>query len=189
MRNMGDLERSEDDLSVADDEMRADITVGRLEGIDTQPWYDRQVAERRGQPPHALAAELDHVITASEVLLTAIDEVAWNGPGVPGVDGTLGSAIHALWCGGYIHNEDVLAALGRSPQLGPGLQSAIDWMADVLADRKWGPATLVLDGVGDVAIGEGGRRIVTDPLTFILVASGRADPAILGIDPSVNVYG
>jgi hypothetical protein len=28
MRNMGDLERSEDDLSVADDEVRADITVG-----------------------------------------------------------------------------------------------------------------------------------------------------------------
>jgi uncharacterized protein (TIGR03083 family) len=166
----------------------ADITAGQLEGIDTQPWYDRQVTERRGRPPHVLVQELDHVMTATEELMTAIDQAAWNGPGVPGVDGTLGSAIHSLWCGGYIHNEDVLAALGRSPQKGPGLHATIDWMVDVLTDQKWGPATLVLDGIGDVAISGGGQRIVTDPLMFILVASGRADPDILGLDPSVNVY-
>ena len=58
----------------------ADITAGRLEGIDTQPWYDRQVDERRGRPPQALVEELDLVITATEELMTAIDEAAWNGP-------------------------------------------------------------------------------------------------------------
>ena len=167
----------------------ADITAGRLEGIDTQPWYDRQVHERRGRPPQALDEELDLVITATEELMTAIDAAAWNGPAVPGVAGTLGAAILSLWGGIYIHCEDILAALCRSPQNGPGLQAAISHIANVLTDRGWGPATLALDGVGDVAIGGGGRRIEADPLTFTLVASGRADPAILGVDTSVNIYG
>jgi uncharacterized protein (TIGR03083 family) len=167
----------------------ADITAGRLEGIDTQPWYDRQVDERRGQPPQALAEELDLVITATEELMTAFDEAAWNGPNVPGIAGTLGAGILSLWCGGYIHYQDILAALGRSPQKGPGLQAAIAHIADVLTDRGWGPATIALDGIGDVAIGGGGSRIEADPLTFTLVASGRADPTILGVDTSVNIYG
>ncbi len=167
----------------------ADITAGRLEGIDTQPWYDRQVDERRGRPPQALDEELDLVITATEELMTAIDEAAWNGPGVPGTAGTLGASILSLWGGIYVHCEDILAALGRSPQNGPGLQAALAHIADVLTDRGWGPATLALDGVGDVAIGDGGRRIEADPLTFVLVASGRADPTILGMDASVNIYG
>ncbi len=167
----------------------ADITAGRLEGIDTQPWYDRQVDERRGRSPQALVEELDLVVTATEELMTAIDEDAWNGPAVPGVAGTLGAAILSLWCGVYIHCEDVLAALGRSPQNGPGLQAAIAHVAAVLTDRGWGPATLALEGIGDVAIGAGGRRIETDPLTFALVASGRAEPTILGVDTSVNIYG
>jgi uncharacterized protein (TIGR03083 family) len=167
----------------------ADITAGRMEGIDTQPWYDRQVAERWGRLPDALAAEMDAVITATENLMTAIDETAWNGPGVPGIEGTLGSGIQSLWCGFYIHNEDILAALGRPPQQGPGLRAAIDHIVDVLTDREWGPATLVLTNMGELSIGAGGRRIEADPLTFTLVASGRADPVVLGMDPSVNIYG
>jgi uncharacterized protein (TIGR03083 family) len=166
----------------------ADITAGRLEGVDTQPWYDRQVAERRGRPPQALVEELDHVIKATEDLMTAFDEAAWKGPAAPGIAGTLGAAIQSLCCGLYIHGEDILAALGRPPQKGPGLRTAVLHIVDVLTDRGWGPATLALDGLGDVLIGGGGRRIGADPLTFTLVASGRADPAILGLDPSVNIY-
>src|SRR5665213_468280 len=55
----------------------ADITAGRLEGIDTQPWYDGQVVERRGRPQQVLAEEMDDVIVATEDLMTAIDEAAW----------------------------------------------------------------------------------------------------------------
>jgi uncharacterized protein (TIGR03083 family) len=166
----------------------ADITAGRLEGVDTQPWYDRQVAERRGQSPGAVVQELDLVITSTEQLMTALDEVAWNGPAVPGVAGTLGAAIESLWCGGYIHNEDIVAALGRPAQKGPGLRAAVHHIADTLTERGWGPATLVLNDIGEVTIGVGGPRIEVDPLTFTLVASGRADPATLGLDGSVNIY-
>jgi len=167
----------------------ADITAGRLEGIDTQPWYDHQVAERRGRSSQALLEEMESVTTATGELMRAFDEDAWNGPAVPGIEGTLGSAIQSLWCGGYIHNEDILAALGRPPKKGPGLQAAVVYIAEVLTQRGWGPATLGLDDFGDLAIGGGGRRIETDPLTFTLVASGRADPSILGMDGSVNIYG
>jgi uncharacterized protein (TIGR03083 family) len=167
----------------------ADITAGRLEGIDTQPWYDRQVAERRSSPPQALLEEMDSVITATDELMSTFDENAWNGPAAPGIAGTLGAGIQSLWCGGYIHNEDILAALGRPPKKGLGLRAAIVYIAEVLTERKWGPATLCLDDIGDLPIGGGGHRIETDPLTFTLVASGRADPAILGMDRSVNIYG
>jgi uncharacterized protein (TIGR03083 family) len=167
----------------------ADITAGRLEGIDTQSWYDRQVAERRGRSPQEVVEELDQVIAATEGLLAAFDEAAWNGPGVPGVEGTLGTGIQSLWCGGYIHCEDILAALGRPAQRGPGLDAAITHITEVLAAKGWGPVVLAFDKIGEVSIGSGGRRIETDPLTFTLVASGRADPELLGMDPSVNIYG
>ena len=38
------------DISAHVTGVMADITAGRLEGIDTQPWYERQVDERRGRP-------------------------------------------------------------------------------------------------------------------------------------------
>jgi uncharacterized protein (TIGR03083 family) len=167
----------------------ADITAGRLEGIDTQPWYDHQVAERRGRSSQALLEEMESVATATAQLMSVFDEDAWNGPGAPGIEGTLGAGIQSLWCGGYIHNEDILAALGRPPKKGPGLRAAVVCIAEVLTGRGWGPATLSLDDIGDLSIGGGGRRIETDPLTFTLVASGRADPSTLGMDGSVNIYG
>jgi hypothetical protein len=49
---------------------------------------------------------------------------------------------------------------------------------------------LQLDGVGSFDVsGGGGQRVTGDPLTFVLIATGRADPSALGLDPSVNVYG
>jgi hypothetical protein len=121
-------------------------------------------------------------------LLDLFDAAAWAGPAVPGVDGTLGAAMQSLWAGTYIHVEDLLAALGREPQRGPGLAAVVDHIADQLAASGWGPATLALEELGVVEIGGGGRRIETDALTFVLVASGRSEPSRLGVDESVNVY-
>jgi uncharacterized protein (TIGR03083 family) len=166
----------------------ADITAGRLDGADTQAWYDRQVAERRGRPRTAVIDELDDVIRATSALLDLFDEAAWAGPAGPGIDGTLGAAMQSLWAGIYIHLEDVLAALGRAPQRGPGLRAAVDHIADRLTASGWGPATLELHDLGVVQVGAGGRHVETDALTFVLVGSGRVDPSTLGADESVNVY-
>ena len=166
----------------------ADITAGRLDGVDTQPWYDRQVAERRGRSQQEIIDELDAVIGATADLLGLFDEAAWSGPAAPSLDATLGAAMQSLWAGTYIHVEDVLAALGQEPQRGPGLAAAVDHIVDQLTVRGWGPATVELEDLGVVEVSGGGRRIETDALTFVLVASGRSEPALLGTDESVNVY-
>jgi uncharacterized protein (TIGR03083 family) len=167
----------------------ADITAGRLEGIDTQDWYDRQVRERRGRTPRELTDELGAVIIATDELMGSMDQAAWDGPGPPGVAGTLGRGVESLWCGIYIHREDVLAALDRPPARGNSLEAAISYIADVLTDRGWGPATLALEGVEEFTIGGGGPRISGDPLVFALVATGRTPPGVLSLDESVNIFG
>ena len=166
----------------------ADITAGRLEGVDTQPWYDRQVAERRDRPKQVIIDELDGVIGATSGLLDLFDEAAWSGPAAPGVDGTLGAAMQSLWAGIYIHVEDVLAAVGRAPQRGPGLRAAVDHIAGALTASGWGPATLELDDLGVVEIGGGGRRDHDRRAHVRARRVGRSDPSLLGTDDSVNVY-
>ena len=53
-------------------------------------------------------------------------------------------------------------------------------IADTLTERGWGPATLVLTGIGDVTIGVGGPRIEVDPLTFTLVTVRAGRPSDFG---------
>jgi hypothetical protein len=62
-------------------------------------------------------------------------------------------------------------------------------LADLLTHAGWGPATLALDGLEEFSVsGGGGQRVTGDPLSFVLVATGRLDPSELGLDPAVNVY-
>jgi hypothetical protein len=62
-------------------------------------------------------------------------------------------------------------------------------IAAQLEARGWGPATLELSGLDPVEIGGGGRVVKAEPLDFVLAASGRLDPAPLGLDADVNIYG
>jgi hypothetical protein len=56
MRNMCDLQRSEDDLSVADDEMRADFTVGETKFLRRHKRND----DRSRSPPESVRLDDDH---------------------------------------------------------------------------------------------------------------------------------
>jgi hypothetical protein len=40
----------------------------------------------------------------------------------------------------------------------------------------------------EVPVGAGGVKHTGDALEFVLVATGRADPATMGTDPPVNIY-
>ena len=51
--------------------------------------------------------------------------------------------------------------------------------------RKW----YDVDGVDVIDIRGGGDKVTGDPLEFVLVGTGRADPSALGLDESVNIYG
>jgi uncharacterized protein (TIGR03083 family) len=171
----------------------ADINAGRVEGQGTREVSERQAAERRGRRTGEVAAELDEVRRATGKMLASFDDVVWASPAPGGYDLTVGQAIEAFWCGAYVHADDIRAAVGRVPERGPGLRASVHHVADLLTLRGWGPALLVLDGLDEVPVGDSAsaptaRRITGDPLAFVRVATGRADPASLGLDASVDVF-
>ena len=174
----------------------ADIMSGRVEGQGTPEVSERQVAERRGRTAGELAEELDEVTGRTGRMLASLDDAAWASQTRGGYDMTLGQAMVSMWSGAYVHADDIRAAVGRPSERGPGLRASVRHVADLLTRQGWGPAVLALDGLDEILVGDAsGRaiessppRITADPLAFVLVATGRADPVPLGVDTSVNVF-
>jgi uncharacterized protein (TIGR03083 family) len=167
-----------------------DITSGRVDGQGTPEVSARQVAERAGCTPESLGSELDAAVARMTERLGRFDDAAWAAP-VPGYDLTLGQAMAAMWCGTYVHADDIRAAIGCPPERGPGLRASVLHACDLLGTRGWGPAVVALDGLEEVPVGApraGARRVTGDPLEFLLAATGRADPTRLGLDSSVNIF-
>jgi hypothetical protein len=70
------------------------------------------------------------------------------------------------------------------------VRASVSHLADLLTHKGWGPATIAVAGLEEFPVSGGrGQRVEGDPLTFVLVASGRKEASALGLDPSVNVYG
>jgi uncharacterized protein (TIGR03083 family) len=167
----------------------ADIGAGRMDDLGTPEGTERVVLERRGRSVAELADELSQVAAVGAGMMAAFDEDAWNGPAPRDLAPTLGDGVEALWYDAYVHGDDIRAALGRPSERGAGLKASVSHLSVLLSQKEWGPATLRLDGMGSFAVGGGGKPIKGDALAFTLAATGRADPAPLGLDPSVNVYG
>lgn len=172
-----------------------DIKEGRLEGQGTAEVSQRQVDERRDRTAKEVADEIDDVTKWWAKFLGSLDDTTWARPAQGGYDLTLGRAMAAYWMGTYLHADDIRAATGRPSEAGPGLRAGVVHVAGLLAHQGWGPATLALDGMDEIPIGEAAvesaatpRRVAGDPLQFLLVATGRADPASLGLDATVNVF-
>jgi uncharacterized protein (TIGR03083 family) len=166
----------------------ADVVAGRLEGLGSPEVTAREVAERRGRSAADLAQELSEVTKLAGELAAAFDDAAWEMPAPGGYDGTLGQGVEAIWYDTYLHSEDVRAALGRSAGRGPGLRAGVHHVASELEKRGWGPATLAFDGIEPVNVGAGGPEHRGDALQFVLVATGREDPAVLGSNAPINIY-
>jgi len=171
----------------------ADVAAGRLDGQGTPEVTRRQVEERRGRTAAELADELAGARKAGADLLAVFDDDAWQAPAPGGYEGTLGDGVEALWYDSFLHADDIRAALGRrSVTTGAGLKASVSHVTFELAKRGWGPATVALDGMPEFAVGESGGtgtpRIEGDPFDFVLAATGRADPATVGLDGSVNIY-
>ncbi len=169
-----------------------DVATGRLEGAGTPEWTSRQVEERRGRSAAELADEIAGGAKLAADLLGAFDEAAWSGPAPAGYDGPLGDGVGAIWYDSALHQDDIRHALGRPPAMAPAdVLASVDHVAVVLSSQGWGPAVLALDGLPEIVVGngaEGARRVDGDPVAFLLAATGRGDPAGLGLDPSVNIY-
>ena len=166
-----------------------DVVTGNLEGLGTPEVTIREVQERRGKTPAELVDELAQSGKLGGDLAAGFDDAAWNGPIPTGGPGTLGTGVEALWADAYIHADDIRQAIGRESVRTPGLRGSLSHYAEVLGQQDWGPATLALDGFEEFPVGAGGgRRITGDAHEFILVTTGRADPAQFGLDETVNVY-
>ena len=166
-----------------------DVVNGRLEGLGTPEVTEREAKERAGRSAAELAGELAEGCAGVAALSEQLDDTAWNAPVASDFDGTLGEGVLALWFDGYLLADDIRAALGAPPVQGDGLRGSLHWVAADLGRRGWGPATLALDGVDVIEIGGGGEKITGDPVHFLLVATGRADPSPYGLDESVNIFG
>jgi len=133
--------------------------------------------------------DLDGLVGIFEQTLPGFDDRAWDAPIDQSFGSqTIGEGVLALWDDTYVHADDVRTALGREPDRGPGMRAAVVRLAQVLTEQQWGPATLSLDGLERIDVSGGGDEVSGDPYRFVMVATGRADPAIFGLDETVNVY-
>lgn len=164
------------------------VGAGQIEGLGQTEVIEAHLAERRGRTGSELADEIAGGRKVAADLLAALDDTAWN-TALPGFDGTLGEGVETIWYDAYVHADDIRSALGRpSVRANPDLHVSVHHVAAALAKRGWGPATLAFDGLHEVPVGDGGRRITGDALDFVLAATGRTDPAALGLDETVNIY-
>jgi uncharacterized protein (TIGR03083 family) len=165
-----------------------DVTQGRLDGQGTPAVTNRQARERAGRSASQLGNELTGAAPALSAILASLPEDGWEGPSFSDPQYTLGFAVEAIWFDAYLHGNDIRAALGRPPTRTPGLRAAVHHVAAYLEHSRWQPHTLALDDLERIEIAGGGPEVTGDALAFVLAATGRADPASLGLDPTVNVY-
>ena len=158
-----------------------------VKGVPGSRNAEEEAASVRGDSPAGVAARLRAVIDALRPLLDGLDDEMWDGPsGVPEL--TFGRGVLTLWYDAFVHADDIRAALGRPRAAGAGLAASVEYLAGELTTREWGPATLAFDGVARYDVGVGGREITGDPMQFVLVATGRAEPATMGLEPGVSIY-
>jgi uncharacterized protein (TIGR03083 family) len=148
---------------------------------------EEEAASVRADSPAQVAARLREALGIIRALLDALDDDMWNGPS-PVPDLTFGRGVLTLWYDAFVHADDIRAALGRPSERGDGLGASVSYLAGELTTKGWGPATLALDGMPRYDVGAGGREVGGDPMQFVLVATGRAEPSTLGLEPGVSIY-
>lgn len=166
-----------------------DVVNLRLEGLGTPEVTKRQVEERRGRTTGELADELEASADLAGALASSFDDAAWEAPAPPGPRGTLGFGLEALWFDTFLHADDMRSAVGLATRPGAGIRPSLSHIAQELTDQGWGPADLAFEGFEVFPIAGGGSRTITgDAFGFVLVSTGRSDPASMDLDGSVNIY-
>lgn len=96
----------------------------------------------------------------------------------------------ALWYDTWIHADDIRAAVGFPTVRGEGLLAAVVHVQEQLTKREYGPVRLALHGLPELTVGEpnGQPAVAAEPHHFVMVATGRAAAAELGLEPAVNIY-
>jgi 1,4-dihydroxy-2-naphthoyl-CoA hydrolase len=144
----------------------AEVAAGRAEGLGAADLNERLIRERGERTGSQLADELATIRAQAAALLGSLDLAAWLSPAPGRHRGTLVDGVETLWHDAFIHGDDIRAALGLPSIEGPGLGAALSHVTRELHLRGWPQA-----------------------LAFVMVATGRADPASLTLDRSVDIYG
>lgn len=148
---------------------------------------DDQAAALRGESPAALAARLRTATDSVAQLAAAFDDAAWSAPSpVPGL--TLGQGMHALLQDAYVHGDDIRAALGLPFDPGPGLRASLDFVLGALLRDGAAAVEPAVARLVDVSIEDFTRHTGMAEHDFLLAATGRADPARLGLPDCVNIF-
>lgn len=148
---------------------------------------DDQAAALRGESPFALAARLRAAVDSVARLATVFDDAVWSAPSpVPGL--TLGQGVHALAHDAYLHGDDIRAALGLPFDAGPGLQASLDFVLGTLQRDHAAAADPAVARLLAVPSERFEHRTGMAPHDFLLAATGRCDPARLGLPGRVNIY-
>lgn len=163
------------------------LAIDVARGVPGSRTAEQEAESLRGYDATEVAKLLREALLPIRSLLEALDDDAWEAPS-PVAGLTMGRGVLTLWYDTYVHADDVRAAVGRPAERGDGLRASVEYLAGELASRGWGPAQLALDGLPEHAIGSSGPTVTGDPLQFVLAATGRTDPAPLGLDRSVNIY-
>jgi uncharacterized protein (TIGR03083 family) len=152
----------------------ADATSGRLEGLGTPEATQREVDERAGRTPAQLADECAEVAHAAAGMLTMFDDEAWEAPVGSGIAGTIGFGVEALWFDTYMHADDMRSSLGHAPDLGSGaIAGSVSHVEAHLAEIGWNEP---LPATGQAAY------------DAVMVATGRAEPSLVGAGAPPNIY-
>ncbi|MEV6985666.1 maleylpyruvate isomerase family mycothiol-dependent enzyme [Sphaerisporangium sp. NPDC051017] len=162
---------------------------------------DQQAADLRELSPPEMAESLRGSAAAIGRFLDGLGEDTWRAPSGIGTD-TFEQSYRRLWNDLYVHTDDIRTALGLPSGRGPALAASVAHMEDRLKRAGFGPARVLLHAPGDTAPDVPGGVLelvfgdadgapatpLTDPLRFVLVATGRVDPSELGLPPEVNIY-
>ncbi|HEX3784124.1 MAG TPA: maleylpyruvate isomerase family mycothiol-dependent enzyme [Pseudonocardiaceae bacterium] len=165
-----------------------DVALGRMAGQGLPEVTAAQAARYRDASPAKVARELAR---AGRLCGRALDEFtddAWLAKAPGGFPGPLRRAVLVLWYELYVHGDDIISAVGRTPDRGSGLRAGVVHVAETLGLWGWGPATLVLTGIERLDVRGGGELVAGDPRDFLLAATGRMNPRPLGLDERVNIY-
>jgi uncharacterized protein (TIGR03083 family) len=150
---------------------------------------EEEVAERQGRTPQEIADELDTALVTLAGMADVITDEIWEGPS-PVPDMTMHQGVNVLFYDVYVHSDDIRTAVGKPTTRGLGVEASVEYVAEQLEQRGWGPSTLALDGMEKISVGDGdGPTVTGDPYQFVLAATGRSDPSELGLDGTVNIYG
>ncbi|OBG41542.1 maleylpyruvate isomerase family mycothiol-dependent enzyme [Mycobacterium sp. E3198] len=148
---------------------------------------DDQAAALRGESPAALAERLRAAADWVAQLATVIDDAAWSAPSpVPGL--TLGQGVHALLDDAYVHGDDIRAALGLPFDGGPGLRAGIDFVLGALLRDDAAAADPAVARLLVVPTEQFEQQTGMTEHVFLLAATGRSDPARLGLPDCVNIF-